>query len=372
MKVAVDIGPLKSGDKVRGVGFYTKELLQVLEEKSKRAKTLEIYRLSSEELQKRSSKFDIIHIPYFNPYFLTVPRLTGAKLIVTIHDATPLLYPKEYPPGIKGRMRLHLQKKRLKDVSAIITDSESSKKDIVKFLDVPKEKVHVIYLAAAKHFRKLPDSNKFMRRTKDKFKLPEKFVLYTGDVNYNKNVPTLVEACAKIDTQLVIVGKQAKTIKEGVETHLKNIKGPRDWYRYLLNKPHPEEAHYTKLSKLLNREDVACLGFVSDEELVALFNLAGVYCQPSYAEGFGLPVLEALACGTPVVISRTPALMEIAGRYTTHFDPNSVSGLSGKLKKAISSGSRVSDEKISDIAKAYNWAKTAKETLEVYENTLSW
>lgn len=369
MKVGIDTGPLSSGDKVRGVGSYTRELIKSLEDQE--TKDLSIHKLSTEGIKTKSDGFDVIHIPYFNPFFPTVPSGIKSKLVVTIHDIIPLLYPREYPPGIKGIVKLKIQKHRLRNVDAVITDSNASKEGVMRFLGVPESKIHVTYLAAAKHFRKLPSDSDTLKKVKKKYNLPNKFVLYTGDVNYNKNMLTLVKACARADVQLVIAGKQAKMIKEGVETHLRNIRGPRDWYRYLLNRPHPEEAHYTKLSRLLRQKEVVCLGFVSDEELAALYNLATVYCQPSYAEGFGLPVLEALACGTPVVISRTPALMEIAGRYTTHFDPNSVSDLSDELKKAISSGSRISDEKISDIAKAYNWAKTAEETVKVYKGVLS-
>jgi glycosyltransferase involved in cell wall biosynthesis len=369
MKVAVDSGPLKSGHRVRGVGFYTKELTQELQNQGTKRLKIDIVDFEKVDL----GKFDVLHYPYFNPFFLTLPRnrfkLTQ-KIIVTIHDLTPLIYPKQYPPGLKGTFRYLIQKNAARKADAIITDSEASKKDIVRFLGVPSGKIFPIHLAPASHFRKIKNVNK-LQNVKRKYKLPSEFVLYVGDVNYNKNIPTLAKACKVIKRPLVIVGKQAAEVN-GRGMGLDILQGPRDWIRYLFGRPHPELAHYEKLSKLFRSSKILKLGFVDDKDLVGIYNLATVYCQPSFYEGFGLPVLEAMACGTPVVISRTQALVEVSDKAALIANPNDAKDMADKIKSILMN--RRTDELLREKGlehvKKFTWEKTARETLKVYKSVI--
>ncbi|MEK7497824.1 MAG: glycosyltransferase family 1 protein [Patescibacteria group bacterium] len=347
MKIAIDSGPLTSGHKIRGVGFYTKNLIASLGNK---VNAVDVY---SADL----SKYDIIHIPYFNPFVKSLPNnVEGKKLIVTIHDLIPLIYPERYSPGIRGKMMFFMQKQILKKAAAIITDCETSKKDIIRFIGVNPEKIHVVYLAQATHFKKL-DKNQ-VASVKKKYKLPDKFVLYVGDINYNKNIPNLVKACEIAKTTLVICGKQALDV-EDLGNDLSTLKGPRDWVRYLFGKPHPELAHYKELLKLFEKnKKVLRLGFVPDEDLVAIYNLATVYCQPSFYEGFGLPVLEAIACGSPVVASQTQALVEIAEGAATFVNPRDPKSIADGFKHII---------KNPKLPREYSWKKVAAQTMKVYE-----
>jgi glycosyltransferase involved in cell wall biosynthesis len=282
-----------------------------------------------------------------------------------------LIYPNHYPPGLRGSIRYIIQKKLIKRADAIITISETSKKDIIRFLHVDPKKVHVVRLASRPHYKVIKDK-KVLQKVRKKYKLPKEFVLYVGDINYNKNIPTLVKACKKIKTPLVLVGKQALDVKDNV-TDLMTMQGPKDWLRFLFNKPHPELAHYKKISEeISDGKGVSCLGFVPDEDLVAVYNLASVYCQPSFYEGFGFPILEAMACGTPVVISNTNALVEIAKGAALIADPRNATDMTEKLKSVIRNDALSAEltTKGLKVAASYSWRRTAKETIEVYRKVL--
>ncbi|MCH7730093.1 glycosyltransferase family 4 protein [Patescibacteria group bacterium] len=389
-KIAVDSGPLVSGHKVRGIGVHTRELLLALDEKTKiprkatksqRGK-LKGLKIEAVDFGKADlSKYDLLHFQYFHPFFLTIPPKVPTKYIVTIHDLIPLIYPKHYPPGIKGKIRFMVQKARIKKAEAIITISKTSKKDIVRFLGVPQEKIYVTYLAPRKIFRKLEIGN-WKLEIKRRYGLPGRFVLYVGDVNHNKNVLGLVNACKKAKIHLVICGKQAKDIR-GAAFNLESLEGPQDWARYLFGKPHPEQAHYEKLlEEFENTKTIIRLGYVPDEDLVQIYNLATVYCQPSFYEGFGLSVLEAFACGTPVVAAKTQALVEIvegaprrrgfAGQAALFADPNNPKEIAEKISELIKNKSlriKMVNEG-QETVKKFTWKKTAESTLEVYKEIL--
>ena len=268
MKVGIHLGGLGGGHEVRGIGVHTKELFK---------------RLKVEEYNPEK-KYDLVHYTVFKPFTFSLPfRKPAKKVVLTIHDLIPHIYPKHYPGGIKGNLIFLIQKCLIKrNVDAIITISETSKKDICRFLVVA-----------------------------EKYRLPKTFALYVGDVNYNKNIPGLIEMCKHSNIPLVIVGKQAKEIRDG----------DRDL-------SHPELKHLEKV----DWGKTITLGFIDDDDLAAIYNLADVYIQPSFYEGFSLPPLEAKTCGTWVIATRIQAHVEI-----------------------LESG------------REYSWEKTARETLGVYE-----
>ena len=317
MKIAIDSGPLKSGDSVRGIGTYVRELLKAL--------NLEGVDISKEDL----SKYDIVHFTRFNPFTVSLPfsKPRGVKFILTIYDLIPLVYPGHYPPGVKGSINWNINKRLIKkNIDAIITISETSKKDICRFMGIDPRRVFVTYLAARPVFEKLASS--------EYTSLPKKFALYVGDVNYNKNIPNLLRACKIAKIPLVIAGKQAKEI-EG------------------LNLDHPELKHL----KNLDWSGSIRLGYVPDEDLVKIYNLAAVYVQPSFYEGFGLPLLEAIACKTPVAVSKNQCHVEILGPDFNYFNPNDPEDMA----KAI-----LSPNINKNLPGKYVWSKTGEETLKVY------
>ena len=344
MKVAIDSGPLVTGHAIRGIGAHTEVLIEYL--KKIKGLDLDVIDFSKSGL----SKYDIAHIPSFNPFFLALPfKKPTKKVVLTIHDLIPLIYPKHYPPGIRGKLNFFIQKILLKNVDVIITISETSKKDICRFLGVFPDKVKVIHLAPREVFREIEEPS-LLQKIRNKYSLPEKFVLYVGDVNYNKNLFGLAEACKKINVPLVIVGKQAKS-GEIDRKHIEN----RPFVRFL--------------HKFGDDPSVLRVGFVPDEDLAVIYNLATLFCQPSFYEGFGLGVLEAFASGCPVVASRVQALVEIGEPACVFFDPKDSKDMAEKISTVLADevlrNQLIETAKI--FVKNYSWEKTARETTNVYK-----
>jgi len=363
IKIAIDSGPLTGGHSVRGIGVMVREQIASIKKLGDREIVLEVADFEKIDL----SKYDVVHYPYFFPYALTLPAIKPAKkVIVTIQDLIQLIYPDRYPPGVRGKINFIKQKARLKNVDAVITITETSKKDIVRFLGIPSEKIHVVYLAPKEVFKKISGEN-LLTRIRKKYNLPSKFVLYVGDVNFNKNIPNLIKACKIAKIPLVICGKHAREVEEE-GLGLKDLKGPQDWLRFVLGKSHPELVHYKALRELFKDGIVVRSGFVPDKDLVIIYNLAAVYVQPAFYEGFGLPVLEAMACGTPVVISKTNALVEIAGGAALIAYPKSSKDIANKVTEILKNRG-IKEELIKkgfERARDFSWQKTAKEMLEVY------
>jgi glycosyltransferase involved in cell wall biosynthesis len=329
MRVAIDVSPLRSGHylqhRVRGTGFYLRNLLDNLRKYHNEIEYVEFQR------GEDAGDVDIVHYPYFEPFFITIPAIKKSKTIVTVHDLTPLVFKEKFPAGIKGNIKWRLQKNSLKKADAIITDSLSSKKDI------------------ASHFRKL--DKKIALEATRKFKLPDKYILYVGDVTWNKNLPRLIEAVNKTKYPLVIVGNAFK----------------KDDHDY----SNPWNQDLKKAKELASRNNnIISLRFVEDEELVALYNSAHLFLMPSLYEGFGLPILEAMQSGCPVVCSDKGSLGEVAGNAAWFVNPTDVGSIIQGIEKVFEDEKvrkNLIDEGFSQ-AKKFSWKKTADETVKVYEN----
>lgn len=344
IKVGIDTSILQGPSGVRGVGKYTTCLIKALEEFN----DIEVKEVKDNNFEA----VDLIHYPYFDFFFHTLPLKKTKKTVVTIHDCIPLVLADHYPVGIKGKINLLRQKLSLKNVSAVLTDSESSKRDIIKFLKVPEKKIFVVYLAADLIYKKLPTEDKLLISVAKKYKLPKKFILYVGDVNYNKNLSGLVKAFGLISDSkldLVLVGKAFKD--EGL-SEVKNL------------------MQQVSDLNLENRANI--LGFVSDEELLAIYNLASAYCMPSFYEGFAIQILEAMSCGCPVVAGNVSSMPEVAGGAAVLVDPNSTKEITEAVNKII-----LNDDVKKDLirkgftrVKNFSWQKTAEETIKIYEKVL--
>lgn len=354
MKIAINIHPLKSSHKDRGIGFYTDNLIENLKED--RSIDLQQFNDLSEV-----TNADIVHYPWFDLFFHTLPINKQFKIIVTIHDVIPLMFPKQHPIGIRGRINFLLQKIALKNCRSIITDSEISRSDIAKYLKINKEKISAIHLAANKNFK--PQSDTKLLYAKRKYNLPGRFLLYVGDANWVKNLPFLIEGFSKIvqtsgfdDVKLVLIG--------GV--FLKRVE----------NIDHPELASLKKMFELIKNlnlyNNILRPGELSLDELVSFYNLATVYVQPSLYEGFGLPLIEAFSCGTPVISSNQGSLPEVGGEAAVYFDPHGLNRFVSILKEILQNKSLQS--KLSKLglkqADKFSWQKVVNETKDVYLKAL--
>lgn len=349
IKIAIDTGPLTSGDSVRGIGVYTRELLNSLNSLQKENKdNFEICPIDFFGLQSSTIyHYDVVHFTRFNPFKLSVPlsKPKNTKFVLTIYDLIPLIYPEHYPSGARGWVNWQINKFLIKNnIDKIITISETSKKDICRFIGIDPKKVTAIHLAPRPIFRKLEVGNWSLEIVKQ-YNLPKRFGLYVGDINYNKNIPLLIKAAKSADIPLVIAGKQALELEK-------------------MNLEHPELKHL----KNVNFDNVIRTGFVTDDDLVKIYNLAEVYIQPSLYEGFGLPLLEAQACSIPVIAAKTQALVEIAEDSAIFADYKNPSDFAEKIKSMIEDSSlknKLIEHGLKNVKK-YSWKITAEQTLKIY------
>ncbi|MFH1536159.1 MAG: glycosyltransferase family 1 protein [Patescibacteria group bacterium] len=355
MKIAINNLPLKSDHKLRGIGYYTSHLIEFLRKDS------------SIELQEFTNlpeikKVDVVHYPWFDLYFHTLPARRKFPTVVTIHDVMPLIFSKDYPVGLKGKINFILQKIALGSCKKVITDSNISKKDIVKYLKVDDEKVAVIPLAADPEFRVLNNDTELLR-IKRKYHLPDKFLLYVGDANWVKNLPFLIEGFLQLvkssdleNVRLVLIGGVFLKDVESID--------------------HPELDSLKRMNRLIKQygldEYIIRPGQIETDELAVFYNLATIYVQPSIYEGFGLPVLQAFTCGTPVVSSNCGSLPEIGGNSAVYFDPTNLKQFVSILKDVLENVSlrnKLSKLGLSQAAK-FSWKKVADETISIYLKAL--
>lgn len=344
IKIGIDIGPLTDGNKDRGVGFYVQNLLDAL----KKYDYLEIIEGHTVDDFKN---VDLIHYPSFDLFKRTLPINKLKPVVVTIHDVTPLVYPKAYPAGIMGSINLAIQKHSLKNVKAVITDSNASAIDLAKYLGIKKTLIHLVYLSAGDEFKRLKDKTK-ISLVKDKYNLPDKFVVYIGNVNWNKNILRMAEAAVKMNVCMVFVGK-------GFEDH-----DPKD---------HVELKEYKEfLRKYGENKDIKRIGFVPSGDLVGILSLSSVCFFASIYEGFGLPILEAQSCGVPVITSRSSSMPEVAGEGALYVDPFNVEEMTEALNKVLSDNvlSARLVAKGHENIKKFSWEKTAAMTIGVYSSVL--
>lgn len=285
-------------------------------------------------------RYDVFHSPSFlAPLYLK-------RGVITIPDMIAFKFPHFYSPDLEFPkfLRRYLPKVA-KQAKKIITISESSRRDILDILPLHPEKIVVTALAANERYKPITDAE-IIRQTKSKYGISGEYICYLGTLEPRKNLPGLIKAHAKL---------RGKSL-----SHSLVLLGEKGWLY--------EDVFIAILNLKLGR-NVIVPGYVPDEDLPALLSGADLFVYPSFYEGFGLPVLEAMSCGVPVITSNTSSLPEVTGDAAILVDPDDVDQLAGAMEKVLSDVSLKEElrRKGLERAKQFSWEKTAKETLRVYE-----
>jgi len=295
---------------------------------------------------------DLFHATGFSePYFATVAPSPHYGTVLTVYDLIPWLFPTQYYRTFQTRLvRGYLYRLRLRAVreaDKIIALSEASKRDLCALMGVPGHNVTPIHLGLREGLAPISDEDQ-MSKVLAKYGIPREYILYLGGFDYRKNLGHLMEAYANLladrlwDGHLIIAGTG---VKREVEKVRQMIQGFGLQERVLLP------------------------GFIADEDLPALYSGAKVFAFPSLYEGFGLPALEAMACGTPVVTSNLSALPEVVGDAAIQVDPYDVQALAEAIAEVLKSERLRNEMRAKGLVrvKSFSLEEEAHKTLSVYE-----
>jgi len=266
------------------------------------------------------------------------------------YDLIPLTNPDHYFTNNQNFERIYKQKLAYLNRAKIhLAISTYTKQEAIKYLNIPHDQIFNISAAVDDNFCKRSISISDEQKLYAKFSINRSFILYTGGADERKNLPRLIQAFAQLSTevrsqyQLIISGE----IPETTSSHLYNL------------------GHENGLTS----DDLCFTGYVTDSELIALYNLCALYVFPSWQEGFGLPVLEAMSCGAPVICGNTSSLPEVMGFEDAMFDPFKVTSIQSKLQQALTNGSfrqQLAEHGLKQ-AKKFSWDTSAQTTIQAWE-----
>jgi len=289
-------------------------------------------------LELAAVDLDVLHSPDFIP-----PFRRKCKSVITIHDLNFLLYPHFLTPesaSYYGQIDQAVRK-----CDHIIAVAESTRRDIIQLTGAPEDKISVVHEAAHPIYRPLQDET-LLGQVKTRLGISREFILFVSTIEPRKNVSTLLMAYKQlldnyhVEVDLVLAGEKG----------------------WLFNEV------FALVDKLGLEERVSFLGRVSPEDLLGLYNAAQLLIHPAFYEGFGLPLLEAMACGTPVVASNTSSLPEVAGDAALLVEPTDVDGMTVALWRVLSDGAlrqQMSDKGLKR-AGMFSWRRAAVETMVIY------
>jgi glycosyltransferase involved in cell wall biosynthesis len=288
----------------------------------------------------RRERVTLFHAPHY-----VLPALVTCRSVVTIHDCIHLMFPQYLPNRLAltyARASIALASRR---ATRVLTVSESSKRDILRFVDVPADKIDVIYNAYDERFGVEPREEDVIR-VRERYQLHDEFVLYAGNVKPHKNLERLIEAFNLVR-------------KRGLD-HLKLVLIGDEISKYaaLRRAVHKHQLH----------QYVRFLGYLPEETLAVMYRLAGVFVFPSLYEGFGLPPLEAMASGTPVVTSNISSLPEVAGNAAVLVDPYSPVAIADGIELVLCDEALRRDLRAKGLARArqFSWESSVMRVREIY------
>jgi len=289
-------------------------------------------------LAARRDRLDLLHVTYIAPPICSCPT------VVTVHDISYEFFPEAF--SLRDRIILSsFVPGSARRAARVIAVSEQTRDDLVRVYKLDPARIRVIYEAPASMYRRLSDRAQ-IRRVLDRYGIMRDYILAVGNLQPRKNLPRLISAYDALR-------------RRGEIQHLLVIVGQAGW--------HGDEVLGSALKSPWGR-DIVFPGFVPDADLVELYNGAAAFVYPSLYEGFGLPLLEAMACGTPVICSNVASLPEVAGDAAIQVDPTDVAGLAGAIRGLLGNSSLAAELGMRGAARAaqFSWERTARETLAGY------
>lgn len=296
-------------------------------------------------------KIDLVFHPDNTEFLRCLP-----KSVVTLHDTLPWKFPeiifsKDPFENLRQKIYFRFQERALKKSAHIITVSENSKKDIISFLKIPEEKITVTYEGVDKKFdRKTKIENK--EAVLKKYGIEDDYIFYIGGLEKHKNVETLVKAFSLVDSHVnLVIGGKVKQESVG------------------------EQSSFEGLQKLIKDKNlggkVIFTGFIEDQDLPLLYSEAKVFVYPSLYEGFGLPPLEAMRSGVPVVASKSASIPEVVGDNAVLVEPENILSMSEAIKWVLHLNKEKREKLIIEAKKyseKFNWEKVSKRTIEIFNS----
>lgn len=357
MKIGIDCqstyGP------VSGLGQYTRQLIKWLPQvdsqndyhffrcwKNFGGKTYD--RLLWENcvlpLKAFRQKLDLLHSPAFG-----IPLIKNAarRMVVTVHDLIGVVFPKH----LSLPSRFYWSKWLLwvnRNADLIIADSESTKSDVIRYMKLNPQRIRVIPLAADERFSLQKGENE-IARVCSKYLIRRPFILFLGNVEPRKNLPRLIRAFSQLRKECKI-------------DHQLAIGGSRSWH-------YPELAESEKSG---NMDDIKFIDYVDENDIVALYQASDLFVFPSLYEGFGLPILEAMASGVPVITSKVSSMPEVGGDAVYYVNPYSEEEITKAIHFVLTDRNTWHEFKRRGFERArqFSWKRTAEETLQVFEELL--
>ena len=289
---------------------------------------------------------ELFHAPHY-----VLPPLTPCRAVVTIHDCIHLRFPQYLPSRLGYAYARGQMWAATHQAARIITVSEASKRDILRYCRVPESRIDVIYNAIDDRFWQEPTADEVMR-VRERYRLNDPFVLYAGNIKPHKNLERLIDAFHLMrqsgahlgNVQLLIIGDEISK------------------YASLRRAVHRHKLH----------KHVRFFGFVSDQTLAALYRLADVFVFPSLYEGFGLPPLEAMASGCPVITSNVSSLPEVVGDAALMIDPYEPAAIAEAMSRVLTTPALREDLQRRGLARAreFSWERSIQRVREIYDEVM--
>jgi len=278
----------------------------------------------------------------FVPSMRLAPVSGACPLVLTIHDLSYVRHPEYFSPHRRFWHWFMEPAALARSAAHIITVSATTRSDVQRLYRIPDDRVSFVHSGIGAGMRPLDRASAAVRRVRDRYGLPSRFILFLGTLEPRKNLRGLLEAYTAARAR-------------GVAHHLV-LAGERGWI---------DETFFADLQKNPYAGDIHLTGFVNDDDKPALYSAADLFVYPSFYEGFGFPPLEALACGTPVITSYNSAIPEVAGEWVTLVNPFDAEELATAMEERLRAPQRESSELTHRLHEHYAWDRAGQKTLEI-------